>query len=542
MARERSERDDSDNAPGARGPSASSSSGRHRPPKGGSRGHAHGGRERVAPSSGKAPPPAPGTLDTEDDATAGGLILPGGKLSEDAVRAAFEQARAQRAAERGGDEADEVDEGDEASGAGAEAAGGGESLGAPQFVPRIRFTLRHDLQKRLDKYLVDRVGFMSRTALQKLIDDGGVTVNTRSPKASTVLRAGDVVEMLVPEPPPKNIQPEDIPLDVLYEDEHIIVLNKQPDIIVHPARSHLKGTMLSALAFHFRNRSRTGGNLSTVGEQFARPGVVHRLDRHTSGCIVFAKTDEAHWKLGKQFEQRRVEKRYLALTHGRIEPPGDAIDLPLGPHPSREKGYREKYVVRHDELGKASLTIYRVREWYSVAPVGATRAGERRAPASAPPRPAPGWSDGDAGSASTSPPAPTEHPTAVGDWRSALSGSRGPVTESPFYTLVELELKTGRTHQIRVHLSHTGWPIVGDDMYTGRPYADGAGTVLLARQALHAALLGFDHPITGERLTFTAPLRGDIAAVVHDLRTRGLVERPELPGTMVDLDAALRHT
>src|ERR1051326_4164732 len=147
----------------------------------------------------------------------------------------------------------------------------------------------------------------------------------------------------------------------MYEDEFLIVINKAPDIIVHPARSHLKGTMVYALAWRFKN---SGGGLSQVGTEFARPGVVHRLDRHTSGVIVFAKQDEAHWKLGHQFEHRRVEKRYLAIAHGRLEPPADVIDLPIGPHPSRDKGYREKYVVRHDEQGKPSVTIYRVRERY----------------------------------------------------------------------------------------------------------------------------------------------------------------------------------
>ncbi len=334
---------------------------------------------------------------------------------------------------------------------------------------RIRFELRHDLQKRLDKYLVDRVGFMSRTQLQRLIDEGGVLVNERIPKASTMLRAGDVVEVVVPPPPEKNIQPEDIPLDVMHEDEHIIVLNKQPDIIVHPARSHLKGTMLSALAYHFKYRSASGGALSTVGTDFARPGVVHRLDRHTSGCIVFAKQDEAHWKLGHQFEHRRVNKRYLAVVHGLVEPDSQVIDLPIGPHPSREKGYREKYVVRHDELGKPSVTICRVL-------------GRYRKP------------DGQACS------------------------------------VVELDLRTGRTHQIRVHMSYMGWPLVGDDMYGGKPLVAGDGTVLIARQALHAALLGFQHPITGEPLVFRAPLRGDIAAVLRELRTWPVVEEPAVPG------------
>jgi 23S rRNA pseudouridine1911/1915/1917 synthase len=305
-----------------------------------------------------------------------------------------------------------------------------------------------------------------------------------------VIKKGDVIEVVVPPPPEKNIQPEDIPLDVLFEDDYLIVLNKQPGIIVHPARSHLKGTMLSALAFHFQHGQGKGGNLSTVGHEFARPGVVHRLDRHTSGCIVFAKQDEAHWKLGHQFEHRTVDKRYLAIVQGRVEPDTDVIDLPIGNHPSREKGYREKYVVRHDDQGRPSVTIYRVREHYTL---------------------------------------PKE---------SAHTSSPQPLYQ---YSLVELELKTGRTHQIRVHMSYNNWPIVGDDMYGGKPFLNASGAAIIDRQALHAALLSFDHPINGKRMTFTAPLRGDMANLVHHLRAEGQVRRPEPRGATVDLEAALKY-
>lgn len=378
-------------------------------------------------------------------------------------------------------------------------------------VRTVRFKLLRDLDKRLDKYLTDRITFMSRNQLQKLIDEGGVTVNGRTPKSSTKLNSGDVVEVVVPPPPPTEIQPEDIPLEVLYEDPHLIVINKAPDIIVHPARSHNKGTMINALAFHFREKSKIGGGLSTVGKELARPGVVHRLDRNTSGVIVFAKTEEAHWKLGHSFEHRRVDKRYIAVVHGLVEPDIDVIDLPLGPHPSREKGYREKYVVRHDELGKPSVTVCRVRERYAFAPV-------EGALAPAMPQVSNGW----AKEASQS------------------SRKKGPNPEAGC-SLIELELRTGRTHQIRVHMSHQGWPIVGDDMYGGREYADATGNVLIARQALHACILGFEHPITGEKMKFTAPLRGDMASLVHDLRAKSAhrPDRPETPGATVDLAKAI---
>lgn len=421
----------------------------------------------------------PDADDVDEQITAtGGVLLPGGRVSAEAIHRALEQA-----GEAGDDEE----------------------------LRRVTFRLRRDLRKRLDRYLTDRIGFMSRTQLQRLITEGGVLVNDRLPKASTTLRMGDVVEVVIPPQPSTEIQPEAIPLEVMYEDEHLVVINKAPDIIVHPARSHRMGTMINALAWHFRHTS--GGALSAVGAEFARPGVVHRLDRHTSGVIVFAKRDEVHWKLGHQFEHRHVDKRYLAVVHGRVEPDADVIDLPIGPHPSREKGYREKYVVRHDELGKPSVTICRVRERYRSAPAGAPAP-----PAPPPPRPARGWSS------TVAPPPPP---------RDVSSSGRHDAS------LVELDLRTGRTHQIRVHLSHLGWPIVADDMYGGRPVADAAGSPLIARQALHAAMLSFLHPVTGKRLTFTAPLRGDMAALIRHLRSAGHVERPQVPGVVVDLEHAL---
>ncbi len=347
----------------------------------------------------------------------GGLLLPGGKVDPDAVRAAYERAIAE---------------------------------GSEDFLATVRFELQRDLKSRLDKYLVSRVAFMSRSGLQRLIDGGGATVNGRPGKASTKLRGGDVVELVIPPPPSGEITPEEIPLDVLFEDDHLIVLNKRPDIIVHPARSELSGTLINALAWRFRHVS--SGELSPVGEEFARPGVVHRLDRNTSGCIVFAKSEEAHWKLGRQFERRTVDKRYLAIVHGHVSDDHRVIDLPLGPHPSKAKGAREKRVVRWDDLGKPSVTICRVRCRYT-----------------------------------------------LGDGRR--------------FTLVELELKTGRTHQIRVHLSYLGHPIVGDDMYGGRALELSDGT-LVDTQMLHAALLAIEHPITSEPAVFTAPPREQMRAMI----------------------------
>ena len=330
---------------------------------------------------------------------------------------------------------------------------------------------------RLDRWLGSRVPWMSRTALQRLVQEDAVTVNGRTPKASTRLNPGDEVTIVLPPPPIRSLPAEQIPLDILFEDEHLLIVNKQADLIVHPARSHQSGTLINGLAWHFQHEG--SGSLSSVGKEHARPGVVHRLDRFTSGVMVVAKHDTAHWRLGRQFEQRRTHKLYLALVHGDVEPLADVIDLPLGKHQT----VRERQAVRWDDTGKAAVTLYRVRERF-------------------------------------------------GD-----------------FTLVELELRTGRTHQIRVHLSHLGWPIVGDDMYGGRhlqirdilPPGSGGDRLqfVLERQALHATLLGFAHPMTDEQVEFTAPVPDDVANVISMLRARGPCDRPTVAGAALDLDAIM---
>jgi len=369
------------------------------------------------------------------------LIGPDGKVDRDALHALFE-------------------------------AGDGED-DAPATV---EFRLARDLDKRLDRYLVDRIPFLSRTSLQRLIREQAVTVNDRTPKPSTRLRLGDVVRATLPPPPSTTIPPEPIPLAILHEDADLIVLNKQADVIVHPARGHQSGTIINGLAWHFQQRSE--GSLSSVGEEFARPGVVHRLDRFTTGVMVAAKSDTAHWRLGRQFEERTTDKRYLALVHGRMEPDVDVIELPLGKHPT----IRDRYAVRWDETGKPSTTIYRVRE------------------------------------------------------------------RSERFSLVELELRTGRTHQIRVHCSHLGFPIVGDDYYGGRHLRLGdlvgprglpdrsPREPVIERQALHAALLGFTHPISGERVEFQAPLHADMLELVRLVRLADDVEAVRTAGATIDLD------
>ena len=347
-------------------------------------------------------------------------------------------------------------------------------------VVEATFTLSRDLNRRLDSYLTTRIPFLSRTSLKRLIEEKMVTVNGRNPKGSTKLKKHDVINVILPPPPSSEIPAEEIPLKIIYEDNDLIVLNKDDDIIVHPARSHKSGTLINALAWHFQHVS--SGELSSVGEEFARPGVVHRLDRHTTGVMVAAKTDTAHWRLGKQFEQRKTRKRYLAVVHGEVEPLTDTIDVPLGKHQTKRDGY----AVRWDDTGKPSVTVFHVREIY----------------------------DG--------------------------------------FTLLELDLKTGRTHQIRLHLQHLGYPIVGDDIYGGKhlkvaniiprgvPFDVPRTDFVIQRQALHAAYLAFTHPITDTAVDFTAPVHGDMANLITMLRKHRFKKAPTLPGAIIDLDSAIQ--
>jgi 23S rRNA pseudouridine1911/1915/1917 synthase len=302
--------------------------------------------------------------------------------------------------------------------------------------------------KRLDQYLGGKFTRFSRTMIQKLIKDGKVLVNKKETKSSHSLSTGDVVEVTMPTPQLKSIQAEDIPLNVIFEDEYILAINKQPDIVVHPARSYKSGTLVNALVNHCRSLS--------SGTHYFRPGIVHRLDKDTTGVMIVAKTDEAQWKLAEQFRNRTTHKTYIAVVHGSPELDSDKIQNLIGMHPTN----REKSVVRAD-IGKEAITIYKVLERF-----------------------------------------------------------RG-------YSLVELDLLTGRTHQIRVHMSHIGHPIVADTLYGGRlvyPWQikDMPEPVpqepVIVRQALHAWKLEIDHPKTGVRLHLSAPLHKDMENLVEMLR------------------------
>ena len=192
----------------------------------------------------------------------------------------------------------------------------------------VVLTLQRDLNKRLDKYLGDRIPWLSRTSLQRLIREDAVRVNDRVPKPSTKLRKGDTVRVILPPAPDSTLPAEEIPLDIMYEDDDLLILNKHDDIIVHPARGNQSGTIINGLAWHFQQQG--NGQLSDVGSEHARPGVVHRLDRHTTGVMVVAKNETAHWRIGKQFQDRRTRKRYLALVHGDVSPKNIVLG-PAGP-------------------------------------------------------------------------------------------------------------------------------------------------------------------------------------------------------------------
>lgn len=313
---------------------------------------------------------------------------------------------------------------------------------------RLKIRVGHGIrQRRLDKYLKGRFGQFSRTFIQRLIKEQGVIVNGQAAKQSQKLNPRDLIDLVVPPKGIKNVPPEDIPLDIIHEDDHIIVINKQPDIICHPARGNPHGTLVNALKFYSES-------LSSVNGEF-RPGIVHRLDRNTTGVMVVAKTDTAHWKISRQFQNRTTQKYYLAITHGSPELDGDCINQPLGNHPT----IREKYAIRHD-IGKEATTFYEVLERF-----------------------------------------------------------KG-------YALVLAKPKTGRTHQIRIHLAYLRNPIVADDMYGGKivyPWQienrePAVELPLQTRCALHAWKLEFTHPETDQRVSYEAPLRDDMQHLLDQLR------------------------
>ena len=300
--------------------------------------------------------------------------------------------------------------------------------------------------ERLDAFLAARIDSWSRARLQRLIEDGDVLVNASEVKSSYKLRAGDQIEVELTAAPATEFPPDDIPITVVHEDDDLIVVNKPAGMVVHPAAGVSGGTLANALAFHFQRLSSAGGA--------ARPGIVHRLDKGTSGLLVVAKTEIAHENLADQFRDREVFKSYLALVHGQVDHRRGEIDQPIARDP---RNRTRMAIVR---AGRPSLSLYRIRERFDR------------------------------------------------------------------FTLLDVELKTGRTHQIRVHLAWLKHPVVGDEVYGGgrdKTVSDPQirGTIAkLNRQFLHAAQLGFRHPRTGERMVFSAALPNELQDSLDLIRSK----------------------
>ena len=290
--------------------------------------------------------------------------------------------------------------------------------------------------ERLDVFLVRQQPELSRAHVQKLIASGEVLVDGRARKANFKLKAGASVSLKLPEAAPIEVKPEDIPLDILYEDEDIIVVNKARGMVVHPEAGVDSGTLVNALLFHCHDLSGINGEI--------RPGIVHRLDKDTSGVMVAAKNDKAHLNLAEQIGTKTAHRSYLAVVHGNIKEEAGIIKGDIGRHPTDRK---RMAIVQ--ENGKPAVTHFKVLERF-------------------------------------------------GD-----------------YTLVECRLETGRTHQIRVHMTSIGHPLVNDPKY-GRcksPFG-------IKGQALHSRQLTLKHPATGEEMTFEAPLPEDMEKILAALRNR----------------------
>ncbi|CAM4335164.1 RluA family pseudouridine synthase [Paenibacillus macerans] len=291
-------------------------------------------------------------------------------------------------------------------------------------------------KERIDKYVKGQLDEeVSRSQIQLWIEAGNLVVNGTPVKANHKLAEGDRVVLTIPEPEAVEIAPEDIPLDIYYEDSDVIVVNKARGMVVHPAPGHASGTLVNALLFHCKDLSGINGEL--------RPGIVHRIDKDTSGLIMAAKNDKAHASLAEQLKAHSVTRKYYALVHGNVSHDQGTVDAPIGRDP-----YDRKMYTVIDRNSKSAVTHFQVVERF-------------------------------------------------GD-----------------YTLLELKLETGRTHQIRVHMKFIGHPLVGDPLY-GRSKG-----VKMNGQALHAAVLGFDHPADGRYLEFSAPIPDDMEDVLLSLRNR----------------------
>jgi 23S rRNA pseudouridine1911/1915/1917 synthase len=308
----------------------------------------------------------------------------------------------------------------------------------------------HEAGLRLDAVVAARLDRCSRSYAARLIRGGFALVDGASRKPGYKVKLSEQVECRLPPAEPIELVAEPLPLEVLFEDRHLIVLNKSAGMVVHPAAGHSTGTLVNALLYHCPDLEGIGGK--------RRPGIVHRLDKDTSGVLVVAKTDQAHHELSRQFKARKIGKRYLALVYGSPESDRGRIDLPIGRHPKERKK-----MSTTSASGREASTLWRVKERF----------------------------DG--------------------------------------VTLLEIDLQTGRTHQIRVHCSAMGHPIVGDGVYGRRRSLSRlakedaflhAIVKTAKRQMLHARQLKFSHPVTAQSLCFNAPLHKDMLSVIEAMRAQ----------------------
>ena len=304
--------------------------------------------------------------------------------------------------------------------------------------------------ERLDLFLRTHCPEHSRSSIQALIKAGAIRVNGQKTRPAYLVQPGDAIAVELPEPEPLAARPEALPLSIAYEDDDLLVVNKAAGMTVHPAPGATEGTLVNALLHHCRDLSGINGAL--------RPGIVHRLDKETSGLLLVAKRDAAHRALAASLQAHQIERRYAALVWGVLREENGRIEAPIGRHPKNRKK------MAAVEGGRAAATHFSVVEY------------------------------------------------------------------CPFTTLVECQLETGRTHQIRVHLAHIGHPVFGDPVYGGRDQARGVRPEyrrqanwmlsLIKRQALHAKKLRFAHPTTGEMMEFAAPLPEDFQAALEAARMK----------------------
>lgn len=306
----------------------------------------------------------------------------------------------------------------------------------------LNFTVSpEDVGKRLDAYLAENIEDWSRARLQRLISEGDVSIDEKDAKSSYKLRGNEEIEVELTAPIVESVEAENIPLEVIYEDEYLIIINKQAGLIVHAGTGVRNGTLVNALMYHFQNLSQLGGK--------SRAGIVHRLDKNTSGLIVVAKDEATHENLSQQFHDRKVYKSYVALVHGSIRRESGKVEEKIG----RDKWNRMKMAINNK--GRHALTLWNVRRRFEK------------------------------------------------------------------FTLLDVEIKTGRTHQIRVHLAFLNYPVVGDETYNeGRDNTISDAKIKhainnLDRFFLHAEKLSFTHPKTKEKMDFHAPLPKELADLLE---------------------------